>query len=249
MSILFLVALAAVPVITTILAIVHPSHDFLWGQRIVRMALGRQDPYRGHRRLDVAGMKEPRVVRATSILTALLGGMIVPGGLAAIVGVIAVVVIASKDFPLHDPEVRTTFLVALSAPSGVIIALRSIRVYRPMLENHEGVSAQMRSLARHSGVHNSLLLLVYAAYGLSARHATDALLWAIYPMVSLVHAGLLVVSARAIDRCNEENERAEEALAAPAGTWASLPEPRTEAVISPAPAAAREHEHAAALRA
>lgn len=233
MAALFLLAIAAVPVIVTIVAIVHPSQDFLWGHRIVRMALAGKGPYRARRELDVADMKEPRVVRATSILTAFLGGMIVPGGLAAIVGVIVIFFMLDKGFRFEDAEARTVFLVALSAPSGVVIALRCLRVYTPMLENRLDAPARMRSLAVHSGIHNAALLAVYAAYGLSERADMAQLLWATYPLVSFFHAGMLVASARAIERCRAEHDLAELALAdqpgsPPAGAPGRLParEPR-----------------------
>lgn len=233
MEALFLLAIAAVPLIVTVVAIVHPSQDFLWGHRIVRMALAGKGPYRARRELDVADMREPRVVRATSILTAFLGGMIVPGGLAAIVGVIVMFVMLDKGFSWDNAEARTIFLVALSAPSGVAIAFRCLRVYTPMLENRLDAPARMRSLAVHSGLHNAALLAVYAAYGLSERAELAHLMWATYPLVSFLHAVMLAVSARAIERCRAEHERAELALAdqgacAPAGPPGRLParEPR-----------------------
>lgn len=235
MAALFLLAIAVVPVIVTVVAIVHPSQDFLWGNRIVRMALGGKSPYRAHRELDVAGMKEPRVVRATSILTAFLGGMIVPGGLAAIVGIIVMFVMMDKGFSLADAEARTVFLVALSAPSGVIIAFRCLRTYTPMVENRLDAPGRMRSLAIHSGLHNALLLGVYGSYAISPRADLGQLMWATYPLVSLLHAGMLLLSARAIDRCRAEDERAEQALAergttTPAGAFGRLPAPAPRAI-------------------
>lgn len=238
MGSLFLLAVAAVPVILTVLAIVYPSNNLLWGHHIARVVLGGQGPYRDHKRLDVRDNREPRSVRAAAILTALLGGMIVPGGLAAIAGGIVVVAMLSKGAMFDSAENATIFLVGLSAPSGVIIALRCLRLYGPMLDNQQDVTARMRSLAVHSGLHNALLLLVYAGYGLSENAEREQLLWATYPLVSLFHAGLLAVAARAIERCRRETEEADEALGAPAA-WTGAPLPEASAVVESASVAMR----------
>lgn len=213
MGTLFLFFAAAVPIVITAMAIAHPSRELLWGHRIVASWLQGKSPYRSRKTIHIEDVREPRSVRATAILTALLGGMIVPGGLAAIAGVIYAVATISEGRVPSNAEDITVFLIALSAPSGVVIAVRCLRLYTPMLNNAPGVARRMRSLAIHSGIHNVLLVMIYSAYALSPQAEPLQLLWATYPLVSLVHVGMLVSAARSIDRCERWTEEADDAIA------------------------------------
>jgi hypothetical protein len=218
MSSLILLA-AAVPVVLTLLAIFHPSRKLLWGHRIAATEAHGASPYRHHRTVKVEDLKEPRLVRATAILTALLGGMMAPGIFAALVGVVAIVVLLSNSASLHTLEELTILLVALSAPSGLVIAYRCARLYGPMLDHQEDVAARMRSLAKHSGIHNTALLAVYLEYCLSSGSDLAHLGWATYPVISLIHVGLLAAAARTIERRERETEEVDAVLADPATAW------------------------------
>ncbi|MEZ4315780.1 MAG: hypothetical protein R3F14_47795 [Polyangiaceae bacterium] len=235
--------IAAIPVIVTGLALVHPRHHFLWGQRLARTVIGRASPYRASARIDIDDVKEPASVRAAAVLTAFLGGMLVPGVIAAAAGGLACLFLLDRGHAFQNAENRTIFLVGLSAPSGLVISYRCLRLTRAMLENADGVTRRMRSLAVHSGVHNLLLVAVYVSFALTTSDDIEQVAWGTYPLVSLVHVTLLLVAARSIDRCRADNEELERALEEPGGAIAVRPrlDPAGEMPVS-------GPEHVSAMR-
>lgn len=196
-----------VPVVLVLVALTTPAQNFLWGRKLAASA-GAKNPYRGRQDVRATDLHEPWTVRLAATLSALLGGMIVPGGLAALAALIPLFGVGGEiiEGRTIGPEAWTVFLVALSAPSGMAIAYRSLRIFSPMLRNEENITPKMRGLAWHSGVHNALLLGLYAWAAMVIRE--NDLSWLMvsgYNVISLIHVAFLFVAARSIDRRRAEN--------------------------------------------
>jgi hypothetical protein len=209
-----------VPLVLVLFALTTPAQNFLWGRKLAASA-GNANPYRGRQDLRASDLSEPWTVRLGATLSALLGGMIVPGGLAALAALIPLLSVGDKL--LSGREVNAgefaVFLVALSAPSGLAIAFRSLRVFGPMLKNEEGITKRMRGLAWHSGIHNVLLLLLYIwTWFQISEGDRSALMVAGYNVISLIHVAFLFISARSIDRRRKQNAEYEAAAARVGGT-------------------------------
>lgn len=231
-----IVVLGLIPFVVMIVALVHPSERFLWGHRVAGQLLRGNGPYRQTMEVRIADQREPYSVRAAAVLSALLGGMIVPGGLAALVGVLFLFLGLDHGLP-RNVEEWTLALVALSAPSGVVIAIRSLRLFGPMLRNELNVTRRMRSFVLHSGIHNAALVVIYANYALSDRADLGGVIWAVYPVISLIHVGLMWKAAASIERSRIENADADKALTQP-GTLAVYSPTEPEAEPLPLPNAA-----------
>lgn len=197
-ALLFIFLVAAVPVVLTLLAIFAPAEQAAWGRRIAHRLMPTNGPYRGRSEVELATQSEPRVVRAASILTALLGGMIVPGGLAAIVGFLFMLITLEKSSISSDTD-RVLIWLALSSFSGLVVSFRSLRLFGAMVNNQEDAPKRMRSLATHSGIHNLLLVILYSWYAFTPNAEMGIVAMGTYPIVSLIHVGLLMAAARAID--------------------------------------------------
>lgn len=195
---LVILLLIVAPLAFVGIAISRPALHARWGKRIATDTTTGPTPYRAHRRITAADHREPRLVRATSLLTALLGGMIIPGIPAALAGILIVLVGLGKLGRAQSATDVVLFLVALSAPSGLVIAARCLRLYGPMLKNEPGIAGQMRGLAWHSGIHNGLLLAVYTIHAANGA-ALGEVVWGLYSVVSLLHVALLVASSRTIE--------------------------------------------------
>jgi hypothetical protein len=228
-----LLLLAAAPLLFVISALVRPAMHALWGRRIAADSTGGPGPYRGHRRITGKDHLEPTVVRVTSLLSALLGGMVVPGVPAAIVAIVVIFCALAKLDAPHSANDVLIFLVALSAPSGIVIAGRSLAVYGPMLKNEADVVVRMRRLAWHSGIHNLILLGIYVVHAVHTGSLEGAV-WGIYCVVSLIHVALLAVSARTIERRRHAHQEYLDAVGEPRDP-AEAPSPLLQALTGQAP--------------
>lgn len=206
-ALLFVVFVAAVPVVLTLLAIFAPAEHAAWGRRVAHRLIPTNGPYRGKTEVELATQSEPRVVRAASILTALLGGMIVPGGLAALVGFFFLLVSLEKDSINSDTD-RVLVWLAVSSFSGLAVSFRCLRLFNAMVSNADDAPKRMRSLATHSGIHNLLLVILYTWYAFSSSAETGIVAMGTYPLVSLIHVSLLLLAARAIDARREAHAEA-----------------------------------------
>jgi hypothetical protein len=207
MSALLLI-LGFVPLATLLAALLWPKSELSWGKQ----RLPQARPALAYRRLGPVQwtpLREPRLVRVTSALTAFLGGMAFPGGFAGVVGIGAAGHILSNGSP--DLSMLLVVGLAASVPTGLVIALRCFRLFGAMLENRAGVTKRMRALARFSLLHNVVVALMWIIF-FAAGGEPWAAVFATYVLVSFAHVFLLGRSADLMDRHAEEALLCEQAL-------------------------------------
>lgn len=153
--------------------------------------------------------KAPLAVRAAAITSFVLGQMVVPGALLALVGLLVLLASLSRD-----PEPILVVLM-LSAPTGLYVAGALLSAGSAMLRREANASAQARRAARWALGHNVALLVGLGACALGHLH--EALLGpAVYALVSIAHALLLLHAARALDAYTDAQARAPSPVAADA---------------------------------
>lgn len=135
----------------------------------------------------------PLTVRIAAVSSFFLGQMIVPGALAAMVGLIAAAeILASRRGP------ALVVLLELSAPTGLIVAARLLSAGSAMLVHAEDASVKARRAARWALGHNAVLLAAIAVFALALPNQADtAVPPVIYCFVSIAQA--LVVAKAAVD--------------------------------------------------
>jgi hypothetical protein len=125
-----------------------------------------------------------------------LGQWIVPGALAVLL-----MILVMAEIPWAG---NLTLLVsALGAPSGLALGGRLLGVGVALLARDFGVERTARRTARWAFAHNGILVgAMVAAAAIDRRDESIALATgtAIWALVSIAHAGLLLVAARAVER-------------------------------------------------
>ncbi|UQA56676.1 hypothetical protein [Polyangium aurulentum] len=147
--------------------------------------------------------KAPLVVHAAAITSFVLGQMIVPGALSALVGLLMLPDMLSRG---GGGEPLMVVLV-LSAPTGLYVAALLLSAGSAMLRRDADASDKARNAGRWAIGHNVLLLVAIAACVLGSFHSF--FLGPItYALVSLAHAVLLLRAARSLDAYTEAQARA-----------------------------------------
>jgi hypothetical protein len=151
-----------------------------------------------YRAAEVPVWKEgraPLAVHAAAVSSFILGQMIVPGALCALVGLLMLAEMLGR--PWRDVEPLLIVLI-LSAPTGLYVAGSLLSTGGAMLRREADASTQARRAARWAIGHNVALLFAIGACALGYFDA--AYLGPVaYALVSIAHALLLLRAARALD--------------------------------------------------
>ncbi|XXY49149.1 hypothetical protein WME91_54990 [Sorangium sp. So ce269] len=172
----------------------------------------------------------PFVVRATSFTSLLLGQMVVPGGLAALLGLAVVV---DGGVSRSEPGLLLGLLL-LSAPTGLAVGVKLLIAGQAMVRRAPGAIASTRSAARWAIWHNVALVAALAVVpffdpAFEPRLLVVILLCCSYAALSLVHAVFLRDAASAL----EAYDAAQVAAPAPAAPAPAAPAPADPAVSVP----------------
>ncbi|WP_437311141.1 hypothetical protein [Sorangium sp. So ce388] len=156
----------------------------------------------------------PVVVRAASFSSLLLGQMVVPGGLAALLGLLLLLESLGKTW--REPLLLLGVLI-LSAPTGLAVGVKLLIAGQAMARRAPGAIASTRLAARWAIRHNLALSagLAFVPFLEPAFEPPQIVLLAFcygYVAVSLAHALLLRRAASAL----EAYDAAQEADPAPA---------------------------------
>lgn len=205
-----LIALAAgIPAL--IYALLGGGKGKVWG--LVPDGIERRGPsvYRG---APVIRWKEgaaPVVVRVAALSSFFLGQMVVPGALAALVGLIVVFAMLAGE--KLEPAL---FVSALSGPTGVIVAGYLLSAGSALLKRDAGAAVKARTAAAwalwHNGILVALMLLALAA----SLHAPNGdAVWLVaatllYASISIAQACLLRKAAAALESYSASAEEAED---------------------------------------
>lgn len=163
--------------------------------------------------------KPPVSVHLAAISSFILGQMVVPGALAALVGLIVVLEILSRG--IHSPGDYVILILMLSAPTGLMIGGRLLDVGLGLLQRAENAVQKARKLAHFSIGHNVVLLVLLGMVYLSATN--DAVYFpAVYAFISISQALLLLKAVRAVDAHSDAEARDRE-LAIRPPQWADRP--------------------------
>ncbi len=163
--------------------------------------------------------KPPLSVHLAAISSFILGQMVVPGALVALVGMIVLLELLSRGF--HGPGDYVLVILLLSAPTGLLIGGRLLNVGLCLLQRAESAATNARKLAYFSIGHNVVLLLLMGCVYLVATN--DAVyLPAVYACISISQALLLLKAARAVDAHGEAEARDRE-LAVRPPQWVDRP--------------------------
>jgi len=186
-------------------ACLYPTIATWWGERSRRrqwgivsdgaqtVALG---PYRDGRIVRAREARAPAVVVLAAWTAYFLGQMVVPGAIGAL-GFLAMIPF------LHGPDSLTFVCLGLGAPSGIALAARLVGLGGQLLGREDGVTIKARGVATWAIVHNVVLSAALLGGWLFAANTEIVILVApfwIYGLLSIGHALLLGVAARAIDR-------------------------------------------------
>ncbi len=159
----------------------------------------------------VAG-KPPLSVHIAALTSFIMGQMVVPGALAALVGVLASTTILIEGFDNGSDWV--ILVLTLSSPTGLIIGGRQLGIGLRLLQRVENVVADARKLARFAITHNVVLLgalgLIFAVYRSDSVYFT-----AVYATISLLQALMMLRAARAIEEHGHAEERDRDAAIRP----------------------------------
>lgn len=137
--------------------------------------------------------KAPRSVRAAAITSFLLGQMVIPGALAALVGLVMCLEMIGRSPGAME---RMVIILTLSAPSGLYVAGALLMLGVLLLRRGPNAAARARWIGRWSVLHNVLLI---GALLVACGPKRDIVPIVAYALVSLAHAALLFVAARALD--------------------------------------------------
>jgi hypothetical protein len=139
--------------------------------------------------------KAPWTVRVAAISSFFLGQMILPGALAALVGMIVLLgmLAGGKLHPL-------ILVLQLSAPTGLVVAARLLAAGTALLNRDDDASAKARLAAKWALWHNVVLLAGLAlAAALDPRELEAAAASALYCCVSIAQALVVRSAAASID--------------------------------------------------
>lgn len=151
----------------------------------------------------VAG-KPPLSVHLAAISSFILGQMVVPGALAALIGLVVALEILSRG--LHNSGDSIIVILMLSAPTGLMIGGKLLDVGLALLQRADGAVKKARNVARFSIIHNVVLLLALGA--VYVVDTNDAVFFpAIYACISVAQAALLLTAARAVDAHGDAEAR------------------------------------------
>ena len=163
--------------------------------------------------------KPPMSVRLAAITSFILGQMVVPGTLAAILGLVVSLEMLSRG--TNSAGEAVVHVLVLSAPTGLMIGGRLLTVGLSLLQRTKESTENARKLGRFSIIHNVVLLIAMAI--LYAFGADEAVwLTVVYSILSIAQASLLFRAARAVDEHSEAEERDRE-LAIRPPQWADNP--------------------------
>jgi len=146
--------------------------------------------------------KAPLAVHAAAITSFVLGQMVLPGGLAALVGFLMLPEVLTRS---GGSEPLLVVLV-LSAPTGLYVAAALLSAGSAMLRRDADASEKARKAGRWAIGHNVLLLVAIAACALGSFDAFY-LGPVAYALVSLAQAALLLRAARSLDAYAEAQAR------------------------------------------
>lgn len=139
----------------------------------------------------------PVTIKAAAITCFLLGQMVVPGALAAFVGVIVTVLMLASPHERIEPF---TVLLTLSSPSGLFIAARLLSAGTAMLKRSLDAAERARKVARVSLIHNGVLIAITLLVGLWKREDMPVTLLPIgYGTLSILQALLMQAAANDLD--------------------------------------------------
>ncbi|WP_437840426.1 hypothetical protein [Sorangium sp. So ce1153] len=144
----------------------------------------------------------PFVVRAASFSSFLLGQMVVPGGLAAPLGLL--LLLESLDKRGGPPVLMLLGVLVLSAPTGLVVAVKLLIAGRAMARREPGAITSTRSAARWAISHNlalsaGLAVVPFLDPGWHSEHVVLLQVCYGYVAVSLAHALLLRRAASALE--------------------------------------------------
>lgn len=155
--------------------------------------------------------KPPISVHLAALTSFILGQMVLPGALAALVGLIVSLEIIARG--THGPGDYVILILMLSVPTGLLIGGRLLKVGLSLLQRAENAAADARKVAYLSIGHNvALLLLLGAVYFVATNDAVYVP--GVYACVSIAQALLLLRAARAVD-VHDEAEARDRELAVP----------------------------------
>jgi hypothetical protein len=181
--VVFLLFVCIVPV--SIYLVNGGGHGRAWGVVPAGRELRGNGVYRGtHATLWKRG-SAPFSVRAAALSSFFLGQMIVPGALAALVGV--VMVLAELSRGKADPVL---IILQLSAPTGLVVATYLLAAGAAMLNRHADAVVKARRAWRWAVGHNLVLLAALSAAALRGEWEAAALP-AIYACISIAQALLV----------------------------------------------------------
>jgi hypothetical protein len=204
----WLIALAAgIPALTYFL--LGGGKGKVWG--LVPAGVEQRGPsvYRGALVVRWKEGAAPLVVRVAALSSFFLGQMVVPGALAALVGLIVMFGM------LASGEVQPVLLVsALSGPTGLIVAGYLLSAGSALLKRDEGAAAKARRASAwslwHNGILIGLMLLALAGSGSDSRGDMIGFAAAtlIYGGISIAQACLLRKAASALESYSASAEEA-----------------------------------------
>lgn len=142
----------------------------------------------------------PPSVRIAAITSFFLGQMIVPGALAALVGLVAVAEVLSRG---QGPALLV--ILELSAPTGLLVAAHLLAAGNAMLARDDDAAKKARTASRWALGHNAALLVALLVGALiDGREGHWAILPALYCLASIGHALIVRHAASAIDAYTEQ---------------------------------------------
>jgi len=134
----------------------------------------------------------PPVVRVAALSSFFLGQMVLPGALAAFVGLLAVF------GERHGPA--ALWVLELSAPTGLVVAVLLLSAGWTMLESGSQAAFKARRAGKWAILHNVVLVAALGfAVAADPREIDTVILPCIYAAVSIAQAVVVLGAARAIE--------------------------------------------------
>lgn len=191
----------------------------MWGLLLNGYEKQGSGAYRAQMRPVWREGKPPISVRLAALSSFILGQMVVPGALSALIGLLVSLEILSHG--PHGPGDYVILAVLASAPTGLMIGGRLLGLGLALLQRTGDAVEKARAVARFSMIHNAVLILVMGLiYSLASN---DAVLFPVmYACVSIGQAMLLFKAARDIEAHGQAEERDRE-LAAHPPQWVDRP--------------------------
>lgn len=156
--------------------------------------------------------KPPAIIHVASISSFIMGQMVVPGALAALVGLVVSFEILARG-PRSGGD-WVILLLMLSVPTGLMIGAKQLDVGLALLQRAETAVQRARALAKLSIIHNFILIV---AMGLVGIFTLNDAVWfpLIYACVSIAQAWSVVAAASAIEAHSAAEETDRERAAEP----------------------------------